>query len=768
MDKFEQKILDFLSRPDYVPVKAERLATKLKLSKKLTTEYETALDRLMASGKVRANKKGKLRLISAVGTAVGIMRRTTHGSGYVVLNEPVPGLPEGDVYVSSSDVRDAHSGDEVLIRILNRRRSGGQRCGRVEEVLIRASTTFVGTYFEQADQGYVRVDGRTFLEPVHVGDPGAKGSQDDDKVLIEMLRFPTHYRAGEAVLTKVLGPRGALGVDTESIIHEFALPDEFPKGVLQEARAEADRFDESDIAGRNDLTKDVVITIDPGEARDFDDAISLDRSEDGHWHLGVHIADVSHFVRPGGALDTEARKRGTSVYLPRRVLPMLPEVISNGLASLQQGQVRYVKSAFIEFTADGIPVHTSFANAAVKVTRRFAYEEVMPIINQPEQFRGRVSAKVRQLLSRMYELAMILRRRRFEAGSLGMDIPEVKIDFDKQGRVTGAHETEHDESHQIIEEFMLAANVAVATELADRTLPYLRRVHGSPDPVKLARFGEFVAALGYPMGSPQGRTDIQAVIDRVRDEPEQRAVNYALLRSMKPAEYSAAEVGHYALAFDNYCHFTSPIRRYPDLTIHRLIGRILRAKGKPKHADPVELIKLGKHCSTTERRAAAAERELVKIKLLTYMSERVGDELDAFITGVERFGIFCQGMEIPVEGLVHISAVDPNDHFDYDSASHSITGRRTGRTYRLGDPLRVVVAHVDVDRRELDFRILPAPGKGRRKPTKSNGSKVRAKTSRKSSSRGAKKTPTTKSATKKRSARAKPKRPKKTKRRKGR
>ncbi len=716
---YQDQILEHLSDPEYRPIKAALVAKNLKIKKKHLPDFRKAVERLINDGRVTENKQGRLRLKSAAGEIAGIFKRIASGGGFVVPHGTVPGFRGGDIFVSPEDVRDAHTGDEVLVRLSRTRRSGGRRYGAIVSILERATNTFVGTYFEEGDEGFVRVDGTTFTDPVYVGDPGAKGAVPDDKVVIEMLRFPSHLRPGEAVLTKVLGARGETGVDTQTIIHEYGLPVEFSPEALEDAHRAAETFEETKLGKREDLTKEVIITIDPKEARDFDDAISLKCTKDGHWHLGVHIADVAHFVPEGSLLDAEARHRGTSVYLPRQVIPMLPEVISNGLASLQQGKVRFTKSAFIEFTAEGIPVHTRFANTAIKVNRRFAYEEVMPVVKDPERFRGRVSAKVRQLLTNMHTLAMMLRKRRFKSGALELHLPEVKIDFNEAGEVVGAHESEHDESHEIIEEFMLAANIAVAVELSDRGLPFLRRVHAEPDYNKLKSFAEFAKALGYQIEQFQSRHELQAVINKAQNQPAEHAINYAMLRSMKQAEYSEAELGHYALAEEDYCHFTSPIRRYPDLMVHRLINEILTAKGKPRSPDRSEVVKLGNHCSNTERRAAAAERELTKVKLLTYMAQRIGDELEAVITGVERFGIFCQGVEVPVEGLIHIAALDPDEYFDHDRATYSLIGRRSGKQYRLGDRVHVVVAHVDVDRRKLDFRLVPPkPQKKRAKQSK--------------------------------------------------
>ena len=729
---FEWRIRDSLSRPGFKPLTAEQFAAKLKIPKRRLSAFHKVLEQMVVAGQVHQGHNGRLRATSSSTAVVGILRKVSTGAGFVIPHEA---RAEGrgrtqDVFVAPEDLRDAHTGDEVLVTLLRRRRRGGQRCGRIDEVLMRSTRTFVGTYIEEEGRSFVKVDGNRFSEPIIVDDPGAKGAQPDDKVVIEMLRFPMQYEPGEAVLTEVLGPRGQVDVDTLTIIHEMGLPHEFPEEVQADAARQADAFDPEQLEGRLDLTKETIVTIDPVDARDFDDAISLTRSQDGHWHLGVHIADVSHFVQPGGALDAEARKRGNSVYLPRRVIPMLPEVISNGLASLQKGKVRFTKSVFIEYSPEGIPISTEFANTAVKVGRRFAYEEVMPILREPEKHKPRVAAKVRALLQRMYELAMLLRERRFAAGALELSLPEVELEYDKQGRITGAHESVHDESHQIIEEFMLAANIAVAQELTDRDIGFLRRIHPDPSELKMQAFAKFARALGYSFDRPQSRPDLQKLLDEVQGKPIERAVNYALLRSLSAAEYSGRAMGHYALAVGNYCHFTSPIRRYPDLEVHRLLDQLHKGRKNVRGPSELELTKLGKHCSLTERRADTAERELTRIKLLTYMEDRIGEELEAVVTGVEPFGLFCQGIGIPVEGLAHISSLSATDYFDYDAGTFSLTGRR-GARYQLGDRVRVTVARVDVDRRELDFRIVSSGGRkrgSRKSATKSRGNRPAART----------------------------------------
>jgi ribonuclease R len=698
-----EKILSEIAKKNYHALKPKALARKLGIPSSAYSEFRQTLRELLKQNRIELGKNHTIRPLQPHGTVTGIFRRTSTGTGFV-RPHAVDGQVGPEIMVRQPYTQDAATGDEVLVRITRKpSRPDLGPVGEILKVLERATRKFVGTYFEREGEGLVRVDGTVFSHSIYVGDPGAKGVRSEDKVVIEMLRFPSPEDRGEAVITEVLGPRGKPEVDTLSIIRAFDLPDQFPEEVLEEAREQAEIFREDDLEGRENFTKELTVTIDPVDARDFDDAVSL--THDGrskHWQLGVHIADVAHFAPVGSALDREARKRGTSVYLPRRVLPMFPEIISNSLASLQQGRVRYVKSALMDFTPTGQRTETRFANAAIRVKRRFTYEQVFAILEDPEGAGGKIEPEVLALLLRMRDLAMLLRRRRMKRGAIELNMPETQLEFDDQGRVSGAHFVKHDISHQIIEEFMLAANEAVAEHLAAKGVAFLRRIHPAPEPKKLEAFAEFARGLGYKIDREPDRFALQRVLEKSADKPDVYAVHYALLRSLKQAKYSPEEEGHYALASQNYCHFTSPIRRYPDLTVHRLLGQLLRT-GRAG-GDYAELVALGEHCSKTERRAEVAERELVKVKLLAYLSERIGSELEAIITGVADYGFFAQAEQFPVEGLVHVSTLT-DDYYYFEEATHSLIGRRTHKRYRLGDKVKVNVVRVDQQRRQLDFRV---------------------------------------------------------------
>ena len=748
--ELERQILALVTDPNYQPVKPRVISKKLGLSRDQQPSIKRAIKRLAKRGKLSYAAKhlvrpsdGRAERGTQRRAVTGVLRMTSRGNAYVRPQSSPPGDRSGDIYVPAKRTSDAADGDVVAVRLKGQRARGDRVLwvGEVVEVLERRTHRFVGVYIERGGFAFVQVDGTAFANPIYVGDPGAKSATPGDKVVIEMVRFPSATNEGEAVIVEVLGPRGEAGVDTLSVIREFDLPEQFSKAVLDDARRQADAFDETEISARADLTSTPVITIDPFDARDFDDAISLEPIDNGHWKLGVHIADVCHFVRAKSELDREARDRGTSVYLPDRVLPMLPEIISNNLASLQPERVRFTKTVVIEFTRKGARVDTAVMNAAIRSDRRFTYQEVDQFLGDRKSWKAKLPAPVFELLSNMHTLAMTLRKRRLDRGAIELTMPEIKIDLNKRGQVAGAHLVEHTESHQIIEEFMLAANEAVADWLHERELNLLRRVHEQPDPRKLKNLSAFVRELGIPCESLESRFEIKRVIEAVAGRPEEHAVNFAVLRSMAKAHYSPLVEGHYALHSNNYCHFTSPIRRYPDLTIHRMIESLLQGNRPPDNYD--RQLVLGEHCSQREQRAAAAERELVKLKLLNYLATRVGEAMDAVITGVERYGLFAQGTELPAEGFVHLSTL-ADDHYEFDPRAHCLSGKRSGNEFRLGDLVRVEIAHVDVDRRQLDFRVVRRSSKSKPKRNRetgrkgAKGKKTKSKGSKDKRSKGAK------------------------------
>jgi len=437
----------------------------------------------------------------------------------------------------------------------------------------------------------------------------------------------------------------------------------------------------------------------------------------------VHIADVSHFVPFRSALDAEAYDRSTSVYLPDKVIPMLPEIISNNLASLQPDRVRYCMTALIEFTDEGVPIGTELHRGAIKSAHRFNYEEIDEYLEDDKPWKKKLTPEVFDLVRNMHALAMKLRKRRMDRGAINLVLPEVRIDLDDDGKVCGAHTEENTESHQVIEEFMLAANEAVAQRIEDEKLFLIRRIHESPTEKKLQDLTKFVQSLGLECDSLKNRFELKRVVEESESMQEQHAIHFAVLRTMQKAVYSPQEIGHYALASPAYCHFTSPIRRYPDLVIHRMVGDLVDGKKPKSNFD--SLVSLGKHCSNLEKRASDAERELKKLKLLSFMSEKIGETLTGVITGVESFGLFVQGIEIPAEGLVPIEAL-PNDNYSYERYSRTLSGARKKNQFRLGDKVQVEVANVDLDKRLLEFNLLgvkPGAGASRSARPKSGTSK---------------------------------------------
>lgn len=708
----EKRILDAVRQPGAPAMKPKALARKLRVKEDQYDDFKKILKRLLTRGEIELDRSRSIRTGGARSEILGVFRGLRSGGG-IVRSKPAQGKVPVEVFIRPHHTKDAVTGDTVRTTI-GRRPSSGERmpAGRVLEVVERASVDFVGTIEVKGDETFVRLDGPVIPEPVYIADASAKNAKPGDKVVVEMLRFPSPQQFGEAVVTEVLGRSGDAQVDLLAIIRQFKLPDEFPEEVLLEARKQAKEFEKTTHwPERLDLTGETIITIDPVDAKDFDDAVSLTRNEQGHWRLGVHIADVAAFVPEGSIIDREARKRGTSVYLPGKVLPMIPETISNGLASLQQGRKRLTKSVFVEIDRLGRILHTEFANSVINVAKRFTYGNVQqhfddldaaakkPEVTAAEPAFG---ADLADLLKRMRELADLLRRRRRRNGMLEMAMPEAELEYDSDGRITGCHYHHQTESQRLIEEFMLTANEAVAQRLTDADVAFLRRIHPHPDPLKLKAFAQFAKSLGLVIENEQSRFDLQKVLVDTLGDPRQPAVHYALLRSLKEATYGPEVEGHFALASQHYCHFTSPIRRYPDLSVHRLLDLLIR-KGKAG-SDELELAKLGEYCSVTERRAAKAERELVKIKLLEYMRERIGQTIPMIVTSVEEYGLFCQGEDVPADGLLHVRNL-PQDFYTLDRTTLTLSGSRAGNQFRLGSRLQCIIHRVDVAGRMLDLRL---------------------------------------------------------------
>ena len=708
-EELANRIMALVVSPDYRPRKPKQLASDLNLDGEGYREVRRTIKQLVLEGRLVYGSNHLIYSVGSIGgpndSIRGTFRRAMGGGfGFVRPNHAEDGAEiPNDFFVPPGKTMGALEGDLVEIEIRPGRR--GEDEAVVTQILERARRQFTGTFKMSGKSPLVYLDGVPFKHPVSVGDVRGLPIENNDKVFVELVEFPSDDgNGGEAVILERLGSRNNPAIDTLSIMRQYALPDEFPESVLDESRKQSDAFNDEVVpSDRKDLTQLLTITIDPFDARDFDDAISLEREAD-RWRLWVHIADVSHFVKPGGAIDEEARQRATSVYLPDRVVPMIPEIISNHLASLQPDKMRLVKTVEIEILDDLTITHTEVHNAAIHSNLRLNYEQVDQFLAAPESFTQKWGQEVCELLSNMHTLAMQIREARFQGGSLSMDMPDIKLDIDKAGKVKGAHLVEHTESHQIIEEFMLAANQAVATWLDDMKLGFLHRIHPPPERRKLRQLSSFVKDIGIRMDTVESRFDLQKVLNAVEDTPLKDAVNFAILKSMNKAVYGPQPEGHYALDMQHYCHFTSPIRRYPDLTVHRLVQRILDGEKTPDDPFPT-LLKLGHHCSDMERNAQKAERELTELKLLHFLKKHIGETMEAVISRVFADGIHARCVKLPVDGFIPVTTL-PKDVYRFERRGNVMTGAKEGNRYRLGDQLTVKIAKVDLQNRQLFLEAI--------------------------------------------------------------
>lgn len=744
--RFSERILDYLRRPEYRPLKARPLAQAMGIAEAEYGDFHDAVDALRRVGRVVLGTNNAVMLPHPPNQVVGVFRGNPRGFGFVVPEAPAT---HGDLYVAPQHTLDAVTGDRVLCRILRRGKRAGQESfgGQIVKIIERGDGRFVGQVRREGSLWFVQPDGNTLHVPIVVDDVGAKGARAGDQVVVEIVHYPREGRPARGVIVERLGRQGQPGVDLISVIRQFHLPEGFSPQVLEEARSAARAYDPAAaLAEREDLSDRVAVTIDPTDARDFDDAITLQRLDQTDasggrrraakspksriqnpkspavWELGVHIADVAAFVAPGGAVDVEARQRGTSVYFPRHVIPMLPEILSNSVCSLQENEPRLTKSVFIRYDGQGRVVGARFANTVIRSTKRLTYDDATAIVAGK---RGRFPPSVITLVKEMDKLARVIRRRRLDEGMIVLELPEVELVLDDDGRVIDAVPEDTSFSHTIIEMFMVEANEAVARLMARLGVPCLRRIHPEPDDSSLEAMGRFMRAAGFAVPKRMTPRDLQRLLEPLRGKPEAYAVNLAVLKSMSLAEYSPKLVGHFALASKHYAHFTSPIRRYPDLMVHRLLQKYLEGSlrgGRKRGWDEVpsdeELLEMGRRLSYQSRRAESAEQELRTVKVLQLLTEHVGEEFDGVVTGVANFGLFVQHPKYLIDGLLRIEELG-DDWWDVDTRSGRVVGERTRQSFTMGAVLRVRIAEVDVSARRMNLVLsrVGQPPRVRRDPS---------------------------------------------------
>ncbi len=695
-------ILALLQRHASRPLSLREIQDTLDLSAGERKALGKAVKDLVKEGSLVQLKGGRFALPKKVNLVVGRLNVHRDGYGFVL---PADGGRD-DLFIPARHIRPAMHGDLVVARLEHSIRSGRPE-GRVIRVEQRAHRLVVGRYRVEHGVGFVLPVDPRIQDALLVPPGGEIEVRHDQMVLAEIESYPGRTRGAVGRIREVLGNATDPDVEIRIAAIQFNLPYEFPAAVLAEADMVDAQVRESALVGREDLRALTFVTIDGETAKDFDDAVAIQRLAEGY-RLTVAIADVAHYVASGSVIDKEALARGTSVYFPGSCLPMLPEALSNGICSLNPRVDRLVMAVELDFDARGRRIATRFCEAVIRSRARLTYTEVAAVLLESDPMvREALQALVGDL-EVMRELAELRIALRHQRGSLDFDLPEAQIQLDLQGRPENIVRAERNLAHRLIEEFMLAANEAVACWLVQQRKPMVFRVHEAPGEGKMAAFQEFIAHFNQGISIPaEGVTPklLQGLLERVAGQPEEYVINHVLLRSLPQAYYSTSNLGHFGLAADNYCHFTSPIRRYPDLTVHRILKGQLSGRGKVKADDAVALDEIASRSSTAERRAMEAERDIVNLKKCQYIADKVGEKYHGMVTSVHAFGLFVELREIFVEGLVHVSSLE-DDFYQYEEDRHRLIGMNRRREFTIGTPLQVTVHKVDLDRREIDFRLV--------------------------------------------------------------
>ena len=684
----------------YVPMKIKEMAIFLQVPKERRQELQEVLDALLQEGKIEVSQKGKYQKSRGV-FLTGVFTAHPKGFGFV----SVDGMEE-DVFIPEDQVHGAMHQDTVQITV-KPGQSGKRREGAVNRIVKRGTDRIVGLYQESRNFGFVIPDNERYTRDIFVPKEDSGGAVNGHKVVVELVSYGTDRKSPEGKVVEILGHISDPGTDILSIVKGYDLPVEFPEKVMRQAERVPDRISEADMQGRTDLRDVQMVTIDGEDAKDLDDAVSLEMNG-GQYILGVHIADVANYVQEGSALDREAFERGTSVYLVDRVIPMLPRRLSNGICSLNEGQDRLALSCIMTIDQKGKVLDHVIAETVIRVDRRMTYTSVKKILEEQDAEESARYEELVPMFQRMQELAGLLRARRRARGSIDFDFPETKVILDEKGEPVEILPYDRNTATKIIEDFMLIANETVAEDYFWQELPFVYRTHENPDPDRMKKLSTFINNFGYSIRFREDEVhpkELQKLLERLEGTPEETLISRLTLRSMKQAKYTTECTGHFGLAARYYCHFTSPIRRYPDLQIHRIIKDSLRGRMNQEKIEHYRKIldEVAKQSSERERRADEAERETIRLKKAEYMSRHLWEEYDGVISGVTGWGLY---VELPntVEGLVHVSSLQ-GDYFEYNENAYEMVGQRTGKTYRLGQTVRVQVVKADRTTRTVDFEL---------------------------------------------------------------
>ena len=691
-----------MNHPNYVPMKQKELAIIMQVPKSSRQEFKQMLDELVEEGKISISPRKKYTK-SKFPVIIGTFQANIKGFGFVSLEDT-----KEDVFIASEYVEDALDGDRVQIALLSDNDDSGRgnkREGKIIRVLERRFTEVVGTFQRNKNFGFVIPDNPRITKDIFIALENINGAVNGHKVVAEILNYGSQKKKPEGRIKEILGDKNDPGMDILSIAKAYGMETEFPQEVVRQLVNIPEVINGKEIAGRLDLREWQTVTIDGEDAKDLDDAITL-KKEGSHYYLGVHIADVSHYVTERSPLDREALKRGTSVYLIDRVIPMLPPKLSNGICSLNEGCDRLALSCLMEIDERGVVVGHRIAETVICVDRRMTYTAVKKILtNQDEQQIQQYQSFV-PMFQLMEELSKLLRKRRFARGAIDFDFPEAKILLDEKGIPVKIIPYERNVATKIIEDFMLLANETIAEAYFWQEIPFVYRVHENPDEEKMNKFGTFINNFGYSLHFSNGvihPKELQKLLDKIEGTASEALISRLMLRSMKQAKYSTESSGHFGLSAPYYCHFTSPIRRYPDLQIHRIIKENIRKGISPRRMKHYEEIlpEVAAQSSHMERRAADAEREVEKLKKAQYMSKHLGEVFDGVISGVTKYGIYVE-LENTVEGLIHVTDLI-DDYYIFDENSYSLIGETTKKVYKLGQKIRVEVETVDPVLKTIQF-----------------------------------------------------------------